>query len=387
MKKRQFYLMNCAALLVFVLLFGQALIAAPDILVDLRLYQGEREKKSEKPTVVTSYYLRPIFSAGKILDIDLSDEKDELKKIFNLVGIKLMTQAKWAWKTGLRDRQLELVVLNGKKFSVQLILLQKKDHFKLEVLERGQKKDKKKLESTLIIPQGKTSVFGFEDSMGKPYFLSCQRHPDKAGASDEPVKVPAMERPNLIRKIKPVYPKEALRAKIQGQVNAEVVTDIYGRVVDISKIEGHPVLNEATVKALRQWVYEPFIMNGKPKFVTFTVVVSFSLDKKSEEANIKVDVPAKISSIKKPKLIKKINPQYPAKAIEEGIAGEVIMEVVTDVCGRVEKVTKAIGHPLLTVAARDAVKQWKYELFTVDGKPKAVKFTVVVNFNLDKKTK
>ncbi len=241
MKKRQFYLMKCAALLILVFLFGQGLIAAPDILVDLRLYQGEREKKSAEPTVVTSYYLRPISSAGKILDMDLSDEKEELKKIFNLVGIKLMTQAKWAWKTGLREKQFELIVLNGRKFIVQLTLLKKKDHFKLEVLEWGKKKDKENLQAVLIIPQGKTSVFGFEDTLGKPYFLSCQRHPDKEGVSDEPVKVRALKRPKLIKKIKPVYPEAALRAKIQGQVNAEVVTDIYGRVVDIAKIEGHPL--------------------------------------------------------------------------------------------------------------------------------------------------
>lgn len=388
MRKSKFKFIQLLAVLSILFMFNQSISAEPDVLVDLRLYKGAREKESVQPNVVTSYYLRPLATAGKILDVDLSDEKEELKKIFNLKGIELITQAKWAWKKGVTQKQFELIVLNGRKFIVQLILLNKKDHFKLKVLEEGKEKEKEALQSMLIIPQGKTSVFGFEDSFGKPYFLSCQRHQDKEVHTGEPIKVRSLKKPRLIKKVKPEYPQAAVKAGIEGKVIAEVVTDVYGRVADVTKVEGHPLLNDASVEALKKWIYEPFILDGKPVRVKFTVVVSFNLNKKGEEGEAAAEQPAKASALKrKPKLIKKVTPAYPEQAKKEKISGKVIIEAVTDLEGNVKKITKVVGPPILTKAAIEAVKQWKYEPYIIDGKPKAVKFTTIVNFNLDKKKK
>lgn len=385
MRKIKFNPIKFLILSLILFLFSASIFAIPDILVDLRLYKGARGKESVQPSVVTSYYLKPISSAGKILDSDLSGEKEELKKIFNLVEIKLMTQAKWAWKKEITKKQFELIVLNGRKFIVQLTHLKKKDHFRLEVLEEGKEKEKENLQTVLIIPQGKTSVFGFEDSTGRPYFLSCQRHRDKEGDAEEPLMVPPLKRPLLIKKVKPVYHEAALRAQVSGKVIAEVVSDVYGRIVDITKIEGHPLLNDATLEAVKQWVYEPFLLDGRPKRVKFTVVVTFSLNKKGEEGRVTVDPPVKESTLeKKPVLVKKVAPKYPEDAVKANISGKVVVEAVTDREGNVKEILKVTGPPVLTGPAVEAVKQWKYKPYIVNGEAKAVEFTTIVKFELNR---
>ena len=83
--------------------------------------------------------------------------------------------------------------------------------------------------------------------------------------------------PRLIKEVKPIYPSVALRARVQGQVIVEAVTDIYGRVARVKLINGHPLLNNAALDAVKRWVYQPYIIGGIPKPVVFVVTVTFSL--------------------------------------------------------------------------------------------------------------
>ncbi len=85
--------------------------------------------------------------------------------------------------------------------------------------------------------------------------------------------------PRLIKEVKPIYPLVALRARVQGTVIVEAVTDIYGRVARVKLINGHPLLNNAAKEAVRKWVYQPYIIRGIPKPVVFVVTVNFLLTK------------------------------------------------------------------------------------------------------------
>jgi protein TonB len=81
----------------------------------------------------------------------------------------------------------------------------------------------------------------------------------------------------LIKRVDPVYPLTALRARIQGTVIIQAVTDIWGKVVKTTVLSGHPLLNGAATEAVKKWLYEPYIINGMPKPVVFTVTVNFRL--------------------------------------------------------------------------------------------------------------
>lgn len=85
----------------------------------------------------------------------------------------------------------------------------------------------------------------------------------------------SVSNPELIHKVRPVYPELALRARITGKVILQVAVDDEGLVRDIRVFRGHPLLNDAAITAVRQWKYRPTIQNGKPVPVTIMVPVEF----------------------------------------------------------------------------------------------------------------
>ncbi|MCP5106524.1 MAG: energy transducer TonB [bacterium] len=91
-------------------------------------------------------------------------------------------------------------------------------------------------------------------------------------------RITTIQRPKLMRQVNPQYPPTALRARIEGIVIVEAVTDIYGKVIRTRIINGHPLFRSAAQEAVRKWMYEPYIINGIPKPVMFTVTVNFRLN-------------------------------------------------------------------------------------------------------------
>ena len=82
------------------------------------------------------------------------------------------------------------------------------------------------------------------------------------------------------------------------------------------------------------------------------------------------------------KLIDRVDPQYPAIARSARVQGVVVLEVVVDVDGTVRSTRVMSGHPLLTQAAIEAVRQWGFEPTYTNGEPVEVIGTVTVNFKL-----
>ena len=90
-----------------------------------------------------------------------------------------------------------------------------------------------------------------------------------------------------------------------------------------------------------------------------------------------------VDDINSPKLIKRVDPIYPEKSRKAEVEGEVILEVHTDIYGRVKRaqVLRSI-NPLLDKAAIDAIYQWKYESKIINDRPREVIFTVPIKFKL-----
>jgi TonB family protein len=83
--------------------------------------------------------------------------------------------------------------------------------------------------------------------------------------------------PRLLKFVEPVYPEDARKASVQGTVILSVKTDATGHVQDMMILRSIPLLNQAAIDAVRQWVYEPMIINDVPTPVVFTVTVRFQL--------------------------------------------------------------------------------------------------------------
>ena len=81
-------------------------------------------------------------------------------------------------------------------------------------------------------------------------------------------------------------------------------------------------------------------------------------------------------------LIRRVQPNYPALARQARIQGSVILQAQISKTGDIENLTLVSGHPMLAPAAIDAVKQWKYKPYILNGEPVEVDTQVTVNFTL-----
>lgn len=84
-------------------------------------------------------------------------------------------------------------------------------------------------------------------------------------------------------------------------------------------------------------------------------------------------------------VISKVPPVYPADAKAARIQGTVVISAIIGKDGSVQSMRLISGHPMLAPAAMDAVKQWKYRPYTLNGNPVEVNTQITVNFVLSAK--
>ena len=87
-------------------------------------------------------------------------------------------------------------------------------------------------------------------------------------------------------------------------------------------------------------------------------------------------------AISTPRLIHRVDPEYPPIAVNAMIEGMVILEATVDRNGAVSETRVLRSHSVLDQAAIDAVRQWRYEPLTLNGTPMPFILTVTVSFNL-----
>jgi len=81
-------------------------------------------------------------------------------------------------------------------------------------------------------------------------------------------------------------------------------------------------------------------------------------------------------------VIKRVNPVYPPLARTARVQGSVLLAAVIGKDGTIQNLHVVSGHPLLTQAALDAVRQWRYKPYILNGEPVEVDTQVTVNFTL-----
>jgi periplasmic protein TonB len=81
----------------------------------------------------------------------------------------------------------------------------------------------------------------------------------------------------LVRQPKPMYPPLAKQARIQGTVRFNAVIGKDGTIQNLTLVNGHPLLVPSAQEAVRQWQYQPTLLNGEPVEVVTTIDVNFTL--------------------------------------------------------------------------------------------------------------
>ena len=104
----------------------------------------------------------------------------------------------------------------------------------------------------------------------------------------------------------------------------------------------------------------------------------------------KSPVPAPVTRIRiasrvaEANLIRDVAPQYPPEAGRARIEGAVVLMAVIGKDGSVEDVRVESGLPILAQAAVDAVKQWRYRPYLLNGEPVEVDSRITINFTLSR---
>lgn len=215
----------------------------------------------------------------------------------------------------------------------------------------------------------------------------------------------------------------AAEKHVEGDIFLNVVVDEKGKVKNASIIKLHdeePVcleclsaLEDAAVEAVKKWEYKPIGVAGKTVSVSSWIAFRFHVDPapsveiltRSEETSPKGVIgglptsrqdtapptplhPIGSGTIMVPAgnledhLISKIDPVYPQMAKIAHIQGQVVLQCVVNEKGDIADVKAISGHPILIQSAIDAVKQWKYKPFLLNGNAVSVESTVTVSFHM-----
>ncbi len=240
-------------------------------------------------------------------------------------------------------------------------------------------------------------------------FVSCLASVISAQAVPQRVRVSEnVEQAFIVKKVDPAYPPLARQARIQGSVILQLVISKSGEVENVQLFSGHPMLAPAAIDAVRQWKYKPYLLNGEPVEVETRATVNFALPESHAAVGVVGDAPGGIppgeqgssapsipvdanhpavrvrvsQGVMAGLLLTKVAPEYPGAAKDKRIQGVVLLAVIIDREGKVSNIQLISGHPLLAPAAIDAVKQWKYKPYLLNGEPIEVETQVTVNFTL-----
>jgi TonB family protein len=204
-----------------------------------------------------------------------------------------------------------------------------------------------------------------------------------AGATEMAPPTPATQKVNgviraatLIKRVTPEYPADAKAAHIEGTVRFTALLGKDGTVRDLQLVSGHPMLVQAAMNAVKQWVYQPTLLNGEAVEVRTEIVVNFRLD--PAEGTYRVG-----GGVSPPHVISKSEPQYSAEGLRARLEGSVTVSLVVGEDGtpRDIKVVQSLGLGLDEKAV-ETISSWRFAPADKEGNPVAVLAKVEVHFRL-----
>ncbi|MGA2362974.1 MAG: energy transducer TonB [Candidatus Aminicenantales bacterium] len=332
--------MKKKAILVFILgilLFGSGLFGIEkQVYFDLRLYKAV---PADGATVFIRWKTAKVdaegpnasyFYTANVKGSDQRAEEAEIKKVFKVRELAAVAQSQhrigfnpdmirdkksndyfigwWEGYYGIEGPLLEVTLSDGKRYDMRIIPLDVDNapyRFKLQIHEPPFRTTEKGSQSSpggvgASVPQvfyvdvefsltiGDTTIIGFADSKDTPYFLSIYldgvggkldlggNHP--AGIVEILPGEAKAKQPEMVRILAPEYPESCRLKGIEGSVGLEVSVDAAGRPTDIKVVKSaHPDLDKAAVAAVKQWLFKPLLVEGKPKAAVYAMAIDFKM--------------------------------------------------------------------------------------------------------------
>ncbi len=86
-----------------------------------------------------------------------------------------------------------------------------------------------------------------------------------------------IQAPALLHRVEPNYPRVAISGKVSGTVILEATVNEAGAVTEVQVLRSILLLDQAAVRAVKQWRYQPLVLNGQPVPFILVVTLTFSL--------------------------------------------------------------------------------------------------------------
>lgn len=191
--------------------------------------------------------------------------------------------------------------------------------------------------------------------------------------------------------LQPIYPKRAVKKGLGGKVRLEALVAADGRVKKVEGVEGDEVLIEAAKESLQQWRFQPCAVEGKAREVALPVEFEFHpnewfVSSSVKEAALLPDKPHRVwlSSAAGARLIRyQVKPEYPVTASYVRKQGLVVMRVIIRRDGGWHSIFVDSGPQELVQAAKEAVQQWRFKPYLVDGEPVEVETEITIRFRVN----
>lgn len=221
----------------------------------------------------------------------------------------------------------------------------------------------------------------------------CCAHPPQIVVAPRPISV-----------VRPSYPKEARKKKIEGPVVLHAIVTLDGMLQDINVVSGNPILADAALEAVRQWRYQPSKINGEPVEARHEISITFKKDGGAVYLgpdDLSPGVPLEPA----PDIQRRIlageffgsgsegvkyaqgtympDPEYAETARRAKYQCTNVLNVVIDADGQPLSVwvVKPCGEGLDEKSVA-AVRQWTFRPATIDGEPVPVLISVETSFHL-----
>lgn len=185
------------------------------------------------------------------------------------------------------------------------------------------------------------------------------------------------ELPAVVSRVAVVYPDTAAAAnKLIGPVVLDVIIDTSGVPTSVTAVDGHDLLRQVAIDAVRQWRFAP---TRSPKPFLLGVIVAPREAALSQSTATPIVV---TRTEQPPRKVANANAWYPPDAAKARIQGVIIVETRIGADGVIDYVRILRSIPPLDVAALMAVAQWRFEPWQVNGTPSPVQMDAIVNFML-----
>jgi TonB family protein len=209
-----------------------------------------------------------------------------------------------------------------------------------------------------------------------------------------PSALPDSTKLEVINAPQPDYPLEAAAKGLQGKVMIQLHISETGDVISTEIVSGDALLAHAAEDAMKEWKFKPFVKNGKPVRVSYKMPYEYVLKGYTGDSCAAVETVQATNlahhhshavipqAVMEGSLIHRVEPEYPMIAKMRHLQGKVILQATIGQDGQIHNLTPLCGRPEFIPTCVEAVRQWRYRPYMLEGNPVEVETTIKVEFRM-----